>query len=542
MKDLKNLVKELKKEFKENLWAVVVKEFPTKEKEKPKNMTIAIINNLGTNKKFDFKKFKDVEFLTLSNLWQILFDGKYELVMDLVGLGKLKSEILYDYGIIDALRSVFILRDKVVKYFKRYVVSFILFGSWARGEAKKDSDIDVAVIIDDTDIKTMAREEARGRIWKIIGGMAAEIGKKFNVQVYLLTSFWDGIKEAHPVFFTLLRDGIPIYDKGLFNPWRILLKTGKIRPTPESINSFLKSGDLLRKSVKKDLTEMVIERLYYSLVNLGQAALMFIGVSPPVYSEVPKLLEEKFTKKGLLDKKYPRWISEIIQIRKNVEHGKTKELSGKDVDDWIERSKEFEDATKKLFDKLNAEVVEKKIKSTDELIQKTIDKIFEVLNVKETKDKLEKLKQLADIGKIPETFLEFVESFESAKKRKILYNEAIKIERDANTICNFVISFVENLKGRELVRKRMKVKYNKKIGEVWFFGNKVFIRRDNSKPEEIEVGELKNGEITNMKKSSIDEFKEEREKMGIGKPLEINEKTFKSIEKIFGKNAEVVFD
>ena len=541
MEDLKNLVKDLKKEFKDDLWAVVTKEFPTKDK-KTRKMTIAIINNMNKNKKIDIKKFKNVEFLTLSNLWQILFDGKYELVMDLVGLGQLKSEVLYDYGIIDTLKNAFILKDKVVKYFKKYVVSFILFGSWTRGEAKKDSDIDIAIIIDDTDIKTMAREEARGRIWKIIGGMAAEIGKKFNIQVYLLTSFWDGIKEAHPVFFTLLRDGVPLYDRGLFNPWRILLKTGKIRPTPESINSFLKSGDMLRKSVKKDLTEMVIERLYYSLVNLGQAALMFIGIAPPVYSEVPKLLEDNFTKKGLLDKKYPRWISEIITTRKNVEHGKTKELNGKDVDDWIERSKEFENAIKDLFNKLNEEVIEKKIDITNKLIQKTIDEIFEVLEIKDVNDKLKKLKELADIGKIPEPFLEFVESFESTRKRKILYNEAIKLERETNTICNFVISFVENLKGRELVRKRMKVKYDKKIGEIWFFENKVFIKKDTSKPEEIEIGELKDGEIKNIKKSSIDEFKNEREKLSIGKPLKINNKTMKSIEKIFGKDVEVTFD
>ena len=35
-----------------------------------------------------------------------------------------------------------------------------------------------------------------------------------NVQVYLLTEFWEKVKDAEPVIFTFIRDGVPLYDRG----------------------------------------------------------------------------------------------------------------------------------------------------------------------------------------------------------------------------------------------------------------------------------------------------------------------------------------
>ncbi len=552
MEDLKSLVQELKKEFGRALWAVIVKKLPVSKEKVPKElaekakkgMIIAIINDMGVKKKFKYEKFeKRVEFLPLSNLWKMFYDQRYDLVRDLVGLSKIsKTEVLYDYGIIDTLRKSFILKEKVIEKFKlRYVVSIILFGSWARGEAREDSDIDIAVVIDDTDVKRMAREEVRGRIWRMIAGMAAEIYKNFNIQVYLLTEFWNTIREAHPVIFTLLRDGVPIHDKGMFIPWRVLLKTGKIKPTPEAINNFIKSGDLLRKSVKRDLTEMIIEKLYYSILNLGQAALMFVGVSPPAHREVPQLLEETFVRKGLLDKKYARWCKDIIELRKEVEHGKIKELKGKDLDDWIERSKEFENATKDLLNKLEEEVTKKKIEEVRKMIDETIDKLFLMLEIKNVKNKIEELRKLVEIGKVPSSFLDFIKSFESIERGKVLYDEAIKLERNANIICGFVLSFVKEIRGKELIRKRLKIRYDDKQGEIWVFGDKVFITRDLSKPEEIEEGTLKNGKIEKLTKTTIEKFKEERSKL-FNKPLVINDKLIDSIKKLFGKEVEVTID
>ena len=67
----------------------------------------------------------------------------------------------------------------------------------------------------------------------------AGVKNKLSPQVYLLTDFWESVKDAHPVIFTFIRDGIPLYDRSTFMPWKAFLKMGKLKPYPEAIDMFM---------------------------------------------------------------------------------------------------------------------------------------------------------------------------------------------------------------------------------------------------------------------------------------------------------------
>ena len=58
----------------------------------------------------------------------------------------------------------------------------------------------------------------------------AGVQNELHVQVWLLTEFWEGVRDANPVFYTFLRDGYPLYDRGGFLPWKLLLKMGRDIP------------------------------------------------------------------------------------------------------------------------------------------------------------------------------------------------------------------------------------------------------------------------------------------------------------------------
>ena len=111
-----------------------------------------------------------------------------------------------------AIKISEIHKQMVLKKFERYIVCYVLAGSLVQGKASKDSDIDVFVVIDDTDVKKMTRVELKDKLRAIIIGMGLEAGEitgiknKLNIQVYILTDFWDNIKEANPIIFTFLRD------------------------------------------------------------------------------------------------------------------------------------------------------------------------------------------------------------------------------------------------------------------------------------------------------------------------------------------------
>ena len=170
---------------------------------------------------------------TPAGIWEMSYDAKYDMV-EAISM----AYPLHDKGILGALRVVAIHKNLVVRKFEKYIVSYVLAGSLSRGEATKTSDVDTFVIVDDTDVKRMSRAELRDKLRGIIWGYGAQAGEmagvknKLSCQIYILTEFWDAVREAHPVMFTFIRDGIPFYDKGTFMPWKLLLRMGKVTGTP----------------------------------------------------------------------------------------------------------------------------------------------------------------------------------------------------------------------------------------------------------------------------------------------------------------------
>ena len=289
--------------------------------------------------------------IILSELWQSCYDAKYEL-LQIVAL----SAPIYDTGMLQAIKIAEIHKTMVLKKFEKYIVSYVLAGSLVQGRATKTSDIDVWVVIDDTDVKKMTRAELKDKLRAIIIGMGIEAGEltgiknKLNIQVYILTDFWDSLKEANPIIFTLLRDGVPFYDRGIFMPWKQLLRMGKIKPSSEAIDMFMGSGEQMLRRVSYKLKEIGMEDTYYAILTPSQAALMLHGVPPPAPKETAELMRDIFVKKEkLLEEKFIQILERNIQIRKEIEHGTKKELTGKEIDQLLSDADKYLKRIKRLF-------------------------------------------------------------------------------------------------------------------------------------------------------------------------------------------------
>ena len=239
--------------------------------------------------------------LLLTELWQNCYDGKSEL-LQLIAM----SAPVYDTGMVSAIRIAEIHKTMVLKKFEKYIVAYVLAGSLVQGKATKESDIDVFIVIDDTDVKKMTRGELKDKLRQIIIGMGYQAGEmtgvknKINIQVYILTDFWESVKEAHPVIFTFLRDGVPFYDRGIFMPWKQLLKMGRIKPSPEAIDMYMSTGEQIIDRVKLKIKDIGMEDLFYAILTPSQAALMMHGVAPPTPKETPQVMRDVFVKKEKL--------------------------------------------------------------------------------------------------------------------------------------------------------------------------------------------------------------------------------------------------
>ena len=510
-----------------------------------KNKLIDSINKFAE----EIDKKLSPEIMLLDELKEACFDGKYE-ILNLIAM----AAPIYDpEEMLGALKIAEVHKSMVIKKFEKYVLSYVAAGSLFRGE--KSRDIDVFIVVDDTDVKRMDRFELKDKLRAIVLGMGMEaeeitgVKKLFHVQVYILTDFWDSVKDANPVIFTFLRDGVPLYDRGLFMPWKLLLKMGRIRPSMEAIDVQMDIGEKLLDRAKKRLLGIAAEDIYYSTLNPSQAALMLYGVAPPTPRETIQLIDEIFVKKEkFLEPKYVNILDRIVKFYKDVEHGKIKEVKGVEIDSLLEEAESYLKRIKKLFEVIGKRREQESLTEIhDGCIRITKDVLASVNITNFKTSDIEKVfkESLIDTGEIPERFLKILKQIIKAKKDKSLsVAEAEKVKREARDYIRVLIEYLQRKRGVELERAKIRFKYGDKLGEVLLLDDVAFIVDDvNSKEKEISKAKInKNGGLEEIKKSNLEELNDvvSKKSSAIPSKVFIKEKIFEDLRKLFGKNVEVL--
>lgn len=488
--------------------------------------------------------------LLLSELWQNCYDGKYDL-LQLIGM----SAPIYDTGMLGAIRIAELHKTMVLKKFEKYIVAYVMAGSLIQGKATKDSDIDVFLVIDDTDVKKMTRAELRDKLRAIIIGMGAEAGEitgirnKINIQIYILTDFWDSIRESNPVIFTFLRDGVPFYDRGIFMPWKQLLKMGKIKPSAEAIDIFMSSGEQTLDRVKFKLRDIGTEDFFWGIHTPTQAALMLYGVPPPTPKETCGVLRELFVKKeGLLEEEYVKILENVIQVRKDIEHGVKKDISGKEIDKMLEDSEKYTKRLKRLFTQIEKLKEEESMLNTYDTMQTILRDVLKLEKI-ETASEGEIAhifeEKLIASGKVPAKYLRTLHSLIKAKSDydagKLSKTEVDKVRKDSGEMIKYLIDHIHRKRAHEFERSKVRVKYGQKYGEITMLGNTAFIVRDIDSPDKtMEKAPINpDGSLGNTGPCKPEDFEQALAKLA---PMRVTlkEPLFESLKRFFGKDYEVL--
>ncbi len=488
-----------------------------------------------------------------SEVWQSCYDGKFDLVQMIA-----MAAPVYDAGMLAAIKIAEIHKSMVIKKFEKYIVSYVLSGSLVRGQATATSDIDVFIVIDDTDVKKMTRAELKDKLRAIIIGMGIEAGdmtgikNKLNIQVYILTDFWDSLKEANPVIFTLLRDGVPFYDRGIFMPWKQLLKMGKIKPSQEAIDLFMNSGDQMLKRVRFKLKEIGMEDTYYAILTPSQAALMMHGVPPPAPRETAQLMREIFVKKlKIFEEEYVKILEHNIQVRKDLEHGTMKELTGKEIDKLLDDAEKYLKRVERLFTQIEKMRDEESVAQTYESVVSIIRDILRLEGVERIKDAdiVDLFEhEVVERGVIPQKFLRMLKEIEKAKSdydaKKITKTDVDNMRKASNEFVKFMIEHLQRKRGRELERAKIRVKHGNRYGEVVLLDDIAFIIHDIDH-EEKEISKAKinpNGSLGTPESTTLEEFEKHLVKIEIPSKVFIKEPIFEDLKGIFGKDVEILLN
>jgi predicted nucleotidyltransferase len=469
------------------------------------------------------------------DMWNYGLDSKFEFIDAIAA-----SFPLYDKGFLGALRVASIHKNLVLNWLNvgriRYVASYVIWGSLVRGTADETSDVDTAVIIDDTDVKRMSRvellEKLRGKIvYEYVKEASALAGVNniLNVQVYLLTDFWQSVKDAQPVMFTCIRDGIPLYDRGTFIPWKRLLQMGKIKPSPEAIDLYMKEGDRTVDIVKRRQLDNMVD-VYFGVVTPTQAMMMLAGHAPPVpktiVQEVKNILVEK---EKLMTEKELKTLEKVVKAYKDYEHGTLKEISGKEIDELLKEGMEYVKKMKDLRTQLEKRMQEHQAESINKEVFDLMKKIFGNKGQEALISDFEE--NMVKKGRVPERMLHVAK--EVAKLKTKAKGKGIpqsEMQRYAGDSSDLIDALTEYSQRKELVSMEkgiVKINFDKGWAEIVVTNEGVFVI-------------LQDGKIKLFKDKKFDEtdreffekaLKETKERL----QFKLEEEVFEALKKEFGK-------
>jgi uncharacterized protein (UPF0332 family) len=312
----------------------------------------------------------------------------------------------------------------------------------------------------------------------------------------------------------------------------------------------MSTGEQSVSRVKLRLKDMGMEDLFYAILTPSQAALMLYGLPPPTPRETPDVMEDIFVKKEkMLEQEYIKILRRNVELRKNIEHGEKKELSGTELDEYIQNAEKYLKRIRELFKEIEAQYDKKSILYLYDEIVTIIRDVLKLEGIERAQDQ-EVIslfeKELISTGKIPARYLRDLEEIIDAKKKhdqkKLTKTDIEKARKGSGGLIQFLVEYMQRKRGRELERAKIKIKHGQKFGEIILLDKIAFINPDiDAKDHVIEKAVLNpDGSLGRVEKSSLEELERELAKLKFPPRTFIKEPIFENLRNIFGKDVEVL--
>jgi uncharacterized protein (UPF0332 family) len=324
---------------------------------------------------------------------------------------------------------------------------------------------------------------------------------------------------------------------------------GKIRPSPEAIDLYMHSGEEIISRVRKKINEIGMEDTYWAILTPSQAALMLYGVPPPTPRETPELMRQLFVKKEkILEDKFVKILEKNIQVRKDLEHGKIKELSGAEADQLITDADEFLKRLNQLFVTIREQKEKESISKDFDDVTSVVRDVLKIEGVSYVKDPdlADKFKEvLVDQGKLESKFhrllTEIIGFHDAYHKDKITKADVANAKKDTSALIKRLNEYIQMVQGKQVEKCKLHIRHGEKFGEVILLDNHAFITFDlEAKSKEISMATVKDGRVTNIKKSSIEEMDKALAEGKFPDKAFIKESLFEDLKKFFGKDVEIL--
>jgi uncharacterized protein (UPF0332 family) len=302
---------------------------------------------------------------------------------------------------------------------------------------------------------------------------------------------------------------------------------GKLKPSPEAIDMFMSMGDGIIPRSKRTLLSEIFTNIFWGVTTPAQALLMLNGCPPPnAKKELVRDFKKEFVDTKMIENKYLNFLDRVINIWRDYEHEKIKEISGAEIDKLLNETEDYLKRLKELRVQIDKKAQGKTVESIYSDIINLLTSMFGKKSQAQLVEDFEK--NLVKKGKMTQQHMRILRNIISVKadfkKGKLNAHKVDDARKEAAVLINDLIEFSQRCDLVSLEKGRMKLKFKDSNGELLVSGGKTFLIKDN-----------KVFSITGkLEESNMNEISEAVESQKNKKDVEFSPKVLEVLKREFG--------
>ena len=312
-----------------------------------------------------------------------------------------------------------------------------------------------------------------------------------------------------------------------------MLLTGRIKPSPEAVDMYMKQGDQTEEFVKRRLMDTMVD-IFWGVTTPTQAMMMLAGEAPPVPKTIVDDVKKVFVEKEkIMTADDLKTLEKTVTLYKDYEHGKLKEISGKEIDQLLHDALEYQKMLKSLRKKIEKKMQQKTAEELSEEMFKILRTLFGEKSEKELMKEFDA--KLIKKGKMPPKFSKVIKSVEEHKSKissgKIESRDFEGFKRDLIELNKALVEYAQRADLIVAEKGAMQILYENRKAELVLLGNQNFIIENN------QIRKITDGKFTESTKEEFEKaLADNKGKLS----TKISGEVFEALKKKLGK-FEIVF-
>ena len=226
----------------------------------------------------------------------------------------------------------------LIKHYKKFIKAIWLLHA---EDSLKEKEVTLIALLDDFKTDAIAKKQ----IELVAAESEKKITEKYGLHIHvgfsMLSEYFESLMQNKIEVFSEINASEALYDPtGFFLPLQKLVRRGKIHGTKENLLYLIMN---VKERIKKisDYKIGILASIYAAVIDAGQAPLIAGNFSIPVQKEVAFELQKNFVRKNMLDIRFVHFYNEIVNVYKDLEYGKIKNIEGGFLDSLIKKAKAF---------------------------------------------------------------------------------------------------------------------------------------------------------------------------------------------------------